>query len=150
MSINHLQMMSQPQGTMPYQQPVVLQPQVQANQNKIYMVWVQGIEGAKAYLLSPGTTIPLWDSENQCVYIKSSDQNGVPRPLTIIDYTIRQSEPVCDVSASDSIETSDFASKEDLSSIEEKLSSLTALVEGLTNRLDRRTHLKKGGKPNEQ
>ena len=123
MSINHLQTLSQPQ------QPVVMTPQLpQQNQIKNHMQWVQGIEGAKAYLLAPGMTIPLWDSENQCVYIKSSDQNGVPRPLTILDYTIRQAEPVGEVSSASGIDTSKFASKEEINELKDMIADLKELI----------------------
>ena len=40
--------------------------------------WVQGIEGAKAFQLSPNSNIPLFDSENDGIfYIKVSDNVGM-------------------------------------------------------------------------
>lgn len=45
-------------------------------QNQI--TWVQGIEGAKAYQLQPGTNTVLMDSENDGIfYIKSCDNIGM-------------------------------------------------------------------------
>lgn len=42
------------------------------------ITWVQGIEGAKAYQLSPGSNVLLMDSENDGVfYIKVSDNVGM-------------------------------------------------------------------------
>ena len=55
------------------------------------MIWVQGETGAKSFLIAPNTTIPLWDSENQTIYIKSSDASGIPS-MKIIDYTIRETD----------------------------------------------------------
>ena len=52
------------------------------------MIWVQGEAGAKAYVLPNGTTLPLWDSESQTIYIKSVDANGRPS-MTILDYIDR-------------------------------------------------------------
>lgn len=52
------------------------------------IIWVQGEEGAKAYLVAPGCTVVLWDSENPVIYIKSADQSGVPY-MRIIDWTER-------------------------------------------------------------
>jgi len=49
---------------------------------------VQGESGAKAYVLQNGSTLPLWDSEQQTIYIKSVDANGKPS-MTILDYTER-------------------------------------------------------------
>lgn len=53
------------------------------------MNWVQGEEGAKAFLVAAGNSILLLDSENPSFYIKSADQSGMPLPLRIFDYTER-------------------------------------------------------------
>lgn len=52
------------------------------------MIWVQGEEGARAYMVAPNSTVPLWDSENQIIYVKSADNLGRPS-MRILDYTIR-------------------------------------------------------------
>ena len=80
----------QPMLPMVYpQQQVVEQPQqnlnVQAEQTSnnmnSLMVWVQGKAGAQSYPVARGTTLPLFDSEGDFVYIKSVDNNGIPLPL---------------------------------------------------------------------
>ena len=54
-------------------------------QNSI--VWVQGVEGAKAYQMSPNTNMLLMDSEtNGRMYIKSCDNVGMCS-LRYFDYT---------------------------------------------------------------
>ena len=53
------------------------------------MNWVQGEEGAKAFLVAAGNSVLLLDSENPAFYIKSADQSGMPLPLRIFDYTER-------------------------------------------------------------
>lgn len=79
----------------PIVQPQIQQPQIaqtqapQTSQNSP-MIWVQGETGAKSYLLAPNTTLPLWDSENQTIYLKSADASGMPS-MKILDYTIRDS-----------------------------------------------------------
>ena len=70
----------------PQQQQVVEQPQqnsnVQSGQtSNSLMTWVQGKAGAQSYPVAPGTTLPLFDSEGDFVYIKSVDNNGIPLPL---------------------------------------------------------------------
>ena len=76
-----------------YNQPMQSQPtqdqfaQYRQNQQQ-GMILVQGESGAKSYLVSAGCTVPLWDSENQTVYIKSCDASGMPS-MRIIDYTER-------------------------------------------------------------
>ena len=48
-----------------YQQPYQ-QTQQQMNSN---LIWVQGEAGAKSYLVAPNTTVQLWDSETQKIYL---------------------------------------------------------------------------------
>lgn len=52
------------------------------------IIWVQGIEGAKSYLVAPNNTVQLWDSERQTIYLKSADASGMPS-MRILDYTFR-------------------------------------------------------------
>lgn len=53
------------------------------------IIWVQGEEGAKAYMVAAGNNVMLMDSEASTFYIKSTDQSGMPLPLRIFDYTER-------------------------------------------------------------
>lgn len=62
----------------------------QPTQNGI--IWVQGEAGAKSYLVAPNTTVPLWDSETQTIYLKSADASGMPS-MKVIDYTVRDMLP---------------------------------------------------------
>ena len=57
------------------------------------LTWVQGEAGAKSYLVAPNTTVQLWDSEAQVIYLKSADASGMPS-MKVIDYTIRDQAPV--------------------------------------------------------
>lgn len=50
------------------------------------LIWVQGESGAKSYLVAPGNTVLLMDSESQKFYIKSADASGMPQPLRIFEY----------------------------------------------------------------
>lgn len=74
----------QPQYAIPQAQPVQAPQQAQGG-----IIWVQGIAGAKSYLVAPNTTMQLWDSEAQTIYLKSADASGMPT-MKIIDYTIRE------------------------------------------------------------
>lgn len=53
------------------------------------IIWVQGEAGAKSYMVAPNTTVQLWDSENNVIYLKSADSSGLPS-MRILDYTIRE------------------------------------------------------------
>ena len=74
------------------QQPMIpgaIQPQPTPPTPQSNPIWVQGEEGAKAYMVAPGSSVMLMDSENTVFYLKSSDQSGMPLPLRIFDYTER-------------------------------------------------------------
>lgn len=76
-------------------QPVVPQYNQQTvNQQSNGIVWVQGLEGAKAYPVGAGNNVLLMDSEASVFYIKSTDQSGMPQPLRVFDYTERSTQPV--------------------------------------------------------
>lgn len=64
------------------------QMMMQQSQEQTGPIWVQGEAGAKSYLVGPGKTVPLWDSEAQVIYMKTADQSGMPS-MKILDYTIR-------------------------------------------------------------
>lgn len=55
------------------------------------IIWVQGEASAKAYPVGSGQSVLLMDSEDSVMYIKSTDQSGMPQPLRIFDYVERKS-----------------------------------------------------------
>lgn len=69
-------------------QQSIPQPQMPHPVETNGIIWVQGEAGAKAYLVAPGSTVALWDSENQTIYLKSVDMSGMPS-MRVIDYTER-------------------------------------------------------------
>lgn len=90
--VQYQPMQYQPQAQ---QQPPAPQPQQTMNSN---MIWVSGEAGAKAYLVAPNTTVQLWDSESQRIYLKSADASGMPS-IKVLDYTIRDNGPQKPVNA---------------------------------------------------
>lgn len=85
--MNYPQYYPQYQQQMPVQQQQTQQAQQPMNNS---IIWVQGEAGAKSYLVAPNTTVQLWDSESQTIYLKSADASGMPSIKTL-DYTIRDS-----------------------------------------------------------
>lgn len=75
----------------PYYQQMA-QPQIPAQSQTMNsgIIWVQGEAGAKSYLVAPNTTVQLWDSEKQVIYLKSADASGMPS-MKILDYKLRES-----------------------------------------------------------
>ena len=119
----------------------------QQTQQSSDMLWVQGIEGAKAYLLAPGRTLPLWDSEEQCIYIKSTSPTGIPQPLTILDYTIRQPKEEIE-EAQPQIDMGQFVSKEEFEELKEMISDLKDRVSASSQKAPYTN--KKGGRSYEK
>lgn len=112
-------------------QPVYQIPQTQQTNNGI--IWVQGEAGAKSYLVAPNTTVQLWDSESQTIFLKSADASGMPS-MKILDYTIRDkigsNNPV---SVSDDI-LSGYATKEEIKAVSDQMTALKEKVDSLSRR----------------
>ena len=53
------------------------------------LIRVNGLEGAKNYPLSPGSTVALFDAETDTMFIKSMDADGFPsiRTFTFMETT---------------------------------------------------------------
>ena len=118
--------------------PMNYQPQrmyyPQANQQPQVsngITWVQGMESAKSYLVAPNTTVALFDSENQSIYLKSADASGMPS-MKILDYKIRDNAP----SGSLSTPHSEFATKVDVESIKKDILALKGRVDSMMRKGD--------------
>lgn len=101
------------QPVYPVQQAPVMQTP-QAPQNANGLIWVQGEQAAKSYLVAPNTTVQLWDSEEKVIYLKSADASGMPS-MKILDYTIRGGE------SPQAAPAAEYATKDDLKALEEKI-----------------------------
>lgn len=109
---------SYPQYYPQYQNQQITQPQ--ANNSSI--IWVQGEAGAKSYLVAPNTTVQLWDSEQQTIYLKSADASGMPS-IKVLDYTIRQEAHRSPVEAFDP-NNGNNVSREDLNGLQRQIDAL--------------------------
>ena len=112
-------------------QPQMPQQPAQQNSN---LIWVQGEAGAKSYLVAPNTTVQLWDSEAQCIYLKSADASGMPS-MKILDYTIRNQTPTSiptTAPATPTINAQDYALRTDLDALAGQISALRAEIDGMT------------------
>lgn len=89
---NLAQMRNNQYMQMPQMQPMQSMQQAQNQQSSNGIIWVQGEEGAKAYMVAPGNSVLLMDSENSAFYIKSTDNSGMPMPLRIFDYVERNAK----------------------------------------------------------
>lgn len=91
------------------------------------IIWVQGEAGAKSYLVAPNTTVQLWDSEEQVIYLKSADASGMPS-MKILDYTIRTEN-----SASTAVQLNGdiYISKDELKAVQAKIEAIQDEIEEL-------------------
>ena len=99
-------------------------------QNNNGLTWVSGIESAKAWYIAPNTTVALWDSESQTIYIKSADASGMPS-MKILDYALR--EPTSPVERVSDAKV-DYLTREDLNALYEQISDLRDEIDNLSIR----------------
>lgn len=98
-----------------------MQPQPMNN-----LLRVTGPESAKAYSLPPNSNVVLFDADNPIFYLKATDDSGFA--------TIRTFEFNEKIDTNVGISSSDiFATKEDLSSVADRLSSIEELLKGLVD-----------------
>lgn len=116
----------------------------QSLQPKSNRIWVQGEESAKSYNVAPNTMMDLWDSESQTIYVKSADVYGRPS-MQIIDYSYRDGQNT--PTAPDFVPRSDFATKDDILSMQEKINALEGKLERISHR--KKNNHNKGGLNNE-
>lgn len=95
----------------------------QPTQNGI--IWVQGEAAAKSYPVAPNSSVALWDSEANVIYIKSADGSGMPS-MKVVDYTMRDTN----ARRAEMSPQSDFVTKDDLLPIRKDIDALKAKLEG--------------------
>ena len=107
----------------PYYQP---QPATQNNN----FLWVQGEAAAKSYPVAPNSTVQLWDSEAQTIYIKSADASGMPS-MKVIDYTIRDTQTAQNASFASH---ADNVTRDEFKSLYDRVDALRAEIDALTTK----------------
>lgn len=92
------------------------------------LIWVQGEGAAKSYPVAPNTSVPLWDSESNVVYIKSADASGMPS-IKILDYTVRDNA----ARTAEIQPQTDFVTHDELAAISKEIDALKAKFERTRN-----------------
>lgn len=101
-----------------WSQPTWTAPQPSATQPVNGLVSVTGMEGAKAYQLPPNSSMPLFDQDNDVLYLKTTDSAGYP---TIKAFRFEPMDAPAAV-----FEESAYATKADLEALAEKVEALSA------------------------
>lgn len=107
-------------------QPVYQVPVQQPQNQQSGIIWVQGESAAKSYLVAPGSTVQLWDSEEKVIYLKSADASGMPS-MKILDYTIRGEETKTE-------QAPEYATKSELDALAEKIKDMKEEIAGISRR----------------
>lgn len=114
--------------------PPAQQTPVQQNSNSL--IWVQGEQAAKSYMVAPNTTVLLMDSDASRFYLKSSDASGMPM-LRVFEYSeIAQNAPN---KAQDGkvIDYSSFATKAEFDAFRAEIEGILKNVPKQTTRRSR-------------
>ena len=102
--------------------------------------WVQGEAGAKSWIVAPGSTVLLMDSESQKFYLKSADQNGMPAMRTFEYSEVGTERPTAPAQSASFVTAEEFTTFK--KEVMGKLDELSAPVEVSVSR-------KKKGEPDE-
>ena len=118
-----------------YQQPQNMQQPQQVQGQNTGIIWIQGEQAAKSFLIAPNTTVPLFDTESQCIYLKSADASGMPS-LKILDYTIRDQRPQNGPAnvLEQSKGNSNYVTKAEYDEVVREIGALKAQVESMSAR----------------
>lgn len=89
---------------------------------------VTGPESAKAYSLPPNSNVVLFDAENPIFYWKTTDDSGFATLRTFIFEEQKTVEPQ---PVLEQIDTSGFATKDDLETLQKNILEMKEMLEGL-------------------
>lgn len=102
------------------------QPQMAQNQSNGGIIWIQGESAAKSYLVAPNTTVVLFDSESQTIYLKSADATGLPS-MRVLDYSIRDQGTHRGAFGA---QVDNYATKQDIEALRAELDAMKASMKG--------------------
>ena len=111
-------------------------------QNNSGLIWIQGEQAAKSYMVAPNTTVLLMDSESQRFYLKSSDASGMPLPLRIFEYTETTQNALKKAEEDTMIDYSSFATKAEFDAFRDEIHGILKNVpKQITRRSEREVEI---------
>lgn len=131
-NMQNQQPIQQPQQ-MPMQQPVQQMPMVQPTtmQANDMMIWVLNETEATSYPVAPNNSVTLWDKNQDTVYVKSVNMQGVPS-MRILDYTERTADSTNKTAEKNECQCGkDFVRKEQFEVLQTQFEELRNELEGL-------------------
>lgn len=115
---------------MPYQQQQNTMQQQQQPINNILRV--TGPESAKAYSLPPNSNAILFDADNPIFYLKTTDDSGFAN-LRIFAFEEQKPVEVQSQPVIEQIDTSNFATKDDLETLKNTIFEVKDMLKGLVD-----------------
>lgn len=124
------------QPPMQMQQPMVQQPMpqmpMQSPTPSNDMIWVLSEVEAQSYPVAPNNSVILWDKNNDVVYIKSVNAQGVPS-MRVLDYKERTADTAPKTPVEHKCQCGDkFVLKEDFKALQKEIDALEAKIEQLS------------------
>lgn len=105
----------------PQQQNNYYNPYMRAQAPANNIIWVQGIEGAKAQQIQPNSSLLLLDSESDHFYMKVCDQYGICLPLKVYKFEEEIATPIVNnttaEAATPAVDMSQYVTKEELEAL---------------------------------
>lgn len=123
--------MAENQFAQPYQTPMQATPapmQMPAQPTNDTMLFVLNENEASAYPVAPNNSVVLWDKNNKTFYIKTANAQGVPSMQTY-DFTERVERPQNSVTEHACTCGDKFATKEQISDLQNKIKGLETRIE---------------------
>ena len=101
------------------------QPQQQQTYNQ-GLLWVQGEAGAKSFLVAPGASVLLMDSEASKFYIKSADNAGMPNMRT---FEYKEVLPNQSTQPLEESKVAEYATQEEIAELKKQIEELKQKLE---------------------
>ena len=113
------------------QQPVQQMPTMAQPTPSNDMIWVLSEVEAQSYPVAPNNSVILWDKNNDVVYIKSVNMQGVPS-MRILDYKERTADNAPKTPDKHECKCGNkFVSKEDFQALQSEFETLRGELEAL-------------------
>ena len=133
-------------------------PMAYTNQQQSYspgntlkvMEWVEGEVGAKAYQKPPelpaNQPIPLWDSTDTVIYLKSWSPVGIPNPIQKLHYEMPEVQNAMTLQ-SGSV-SPEYVTKDDLKALKDEIQGLKETMNNRRNQNGSNNQQNRGGNGN--
>ena len=106
-----------------YPQQNYFNPYARAQVPSNNIIWVQGIEGAKAQQITPNSSLLLLDSESDHFYMKVCDQYGICMPIKTYRFEeeVPVAAPVVETQSTVTPDLSQYVTKDELTTLLKEL-----------------------------